>query len=558
MPNIFENSLKKSLIFKDESKLDINFIPKRLPHRSKELSLLSQLFLTLLTNPNKTSRKILITGKKSLGKTRTVKFFAEMLKEASKKRDVLIKYVYINCRKERTSFKVLMRIIRSLNNNFPKGRYSLQDLHEIIDEYLNSQNAHLLLILEDLNYLISNERDLIYTLTELNENSNNYSSTPQRVSIIGIVQEISSLINLDNSTLRTLQKNIIRFNDYSSEQIFDILKYRAEISLRDNVISDELIEMITDIVSGDMEYGLKFLWKASKIAERKHLNIVTAECITIAKQDLVLSSTLNALSSMSIQMLLFFLSIVRILGESEESYIPLNEIIIYYQALCEEKDIVPHSLSQLNNFLRTFKKEDFLSLKLVNKKIEGIEILSEIRGTPLSRFEELLVNTLSSKGIPKYKMKREEQYEDLPEEENLEEDPQEVIHNYIAEHFPNTVDTTQYSFEELVNMVIKKEMEKELIKVHTAQIDDYAKYLRKKKGEDYELSEDYEEKELAEIESYIQHLATLDAFLQEENSYDYYDYLDFLEIEDIDAYNKYIDDKIQDYVEYLRKIKDST
>jgi len=45
---------------------------------------LSQLFLTLLTNPNKTSRKILITGKTGIGKTVTVKVFGEMLREAIK------------------------------------------------------------------------------------------------------------------------------------------------------------------------------------------------------------------------------------------------------------------------------------------------------------------------------------------------------------------------------------------------------------------------------------------------------------------------------------------
>ncbi|GAG68487.1 unnamed protein product, partial [marine sediment metagenome] len=51
----FEELLKKPSLFKEESKLDNNFIPKRLPHREKELSLLSQLFLALLTNPNSIS-----------------------------------------------------------------------------------------------------------------------------------------------------------------------------------------------------------------------------------------------------------------------------------------------------------------------------------------------------------------------------------------------------------------------------------------------------------------------------------------------------------------------
>ena len=73
--NLFEELLNRPSIFKDESKLDLDYVPESLPHRNKELSLLSQLFLILLTNPNLISRKILIIGKTGIGKTVTVKLF---------------------------------------------------------------------------------------------------------------------------------------------------------------------------------------------------------------------------------------------------------------------------------------------------------------------------------------------------------------------------------------------------------------------------------------------------------------------------------------------------
>ena len=79
----FEEFLKKPSLFQDESKLEMNFVPNKLPHRDKELSLLSQLFLTLITDPNSISRKILITGKTGIGKTVTIKYFGEILKKAS-------------------------------------------------------------------------------------------------------------------------------------------------------------------------------------------------------------------------------------------------------------------------------------------------------------------------------------------------------------------------------------------------------------------------------------------------------------------------------------------
>jgi len=257
----FEDLLKKPSLFQDEIKLDINYVPNKLPHRDKELSLLSQLFLTIITNPNSISRKILITGKIGIGKTVTVKYFGDLLKKASKKRNIGIKYVHINCRKERTSYKILIKIIRIINKNFPKRGYSPQDLLEILLDLLNIQNLHLLIVLDELNYLIDKGEDLIYLLTRINDDSVN---SQQRISIIGIVRDITCLNNIDNSTMSTLQRNIIKFNNYSKKQIFDILKYRANISLKKNIISDELIEMISESTynNGDVRYGLNILLMA--------------------------------------------------------------------------------------------------------------------------------------------------------------------------------------------------------------------------------------------------------------------------------------------------------
>ena len=396
--DLFEELLKKPSIFKDESKLDINFVPNRLPHRNKELSLLSQLFLTLLTNPNEISRKILITGKTGIGKTVTVKLFGEMLKKASIKRNVPINCIHINCRKERTSYKVLIKIIRSLNKNFPKRGYSPQDLLEIINDFLNLQNLHLLIILDELNYLINNDRDLIYSLTRLNDDSYNQ---PQRLSLIGIVRDISCINNLDYSTLSTLQRNIIRFNNYTNEQIFDILKYRVDISLRKNIISDELIEMIADMVfiKGDIRYGLNLLWKATKIAESQNLKSITTECVRQANQDLVPFSTLDILKDMTEQKLIFLLSIVILLKKSQEPRSSFIEIVKSYIILCENTGLKPRSYSQLWNYLQEYKKENFVSLKLQSKQIKGRRALIEIHNILLPKFEEMIVNILNSKGI---------------------------------------------------------------------------------------------------------------------------------------------------------------
>ncbi|MFX1315137.1 MAG: Cdc6/Cdc18 family protein [Promethearchaeota archaeon] len=396
--NYFEELIKRPSIFKDESKLDINFVPDDLPHRKKELLLLSQLFLTLITNPNSISRKVLISGKTGIGKTVTVKFFGEILKRASIERDISIKYVHINCRKERTSYKVLVKIIRLIDENFPQRGYSPQDLLEFIIDYLNKNDLHLLIVLDELSYLINKGEDLIYSLTRINDDSIN---SQQRLSIIGIVRDISCLNNLDHSTLSTLQKNIIKFNEYTIEQTFDIIKYRADLSLTNNALSDDLVEMISEIVleNGDIRYGLNILWRAAKIAESQNLKYITAECIRAGNQDLVPFSTQDILRYMASQKLIFLLAIVKSLKMNESANISFLEIIKIYNIICENIGLKSRSYSQLWNYLKEFNRESLILIKVTGENIKGRKTFIEIPNVELSKFEKIIINTLNRNGV---------------------------------------------------------------------------------------------------------------------------------------------------------------
>ncbi|MFX1280907.1 MAG: Cdc6/Cdc18 family protein [Promethearchaeota archaeon] len=394
----FEELLNKPSLFQDESKLDMNFIPAKLPHRDKELSLLSQLFLTLITNPNSISRKILITGKTGIGKTATIKYFGRILQKISKERNVEIKYAHINCRKERTSYKVLIKTIRVLNENFPKRGYSPQDLLEILSDFLNQQDFHILIVLDELNYLINRGEDLIYALTRINDDSIEFH---ERISIIGIVRDTSCLNNLDYSTVSSLQRNIIKFSNYSKEQIFDILKYRAYLSLKENVISDDSLKAIADItyLNGDIRNGLNVLWKAAKIAESRNLNYIDSECIRLGSQELVPFSTLDVLKYMTSQKLFFLLAIMKGLKNSFKTKISFIEILKRYQIICENYGLQSRSNSQLWNYLQEFKREGIILIEILGEKIRGRRALVQIPEIDLKKLEKIVIEILQSKGL---------------------------------------------------------------------------------------------------------------------------------------------------------------
>ena len=394
----FEELLKRPSLFKDESKLDINFIPDELPHREKELSLLSQLFLGLITNPNTISRKILITGKTGIGKTVTVKRFGKLLENASKKRNINIKYVHVNCRKERTSYKVLIKLIQLLDRNFPKRGYSLQDLLDVLIEFLHRNDMHILIVLDELSYLINKHEDLIYSLTRVNDDT---IQSDQRLSIIGIVRDLSCLSNLDISTMSTLQTNIIDFKKYSRGQIFDILKYRADISLKKNVLSDKMITMISEITfnSSDVRCGLNIIWRSCKIAENKNLKYINSECVRLGNQDLLPYSTLDILECMNSQKLSFLLAIIKELNNRDNIKIGFNEAVKMYYIICENIELKPRSNSQLWNYLQEFKRENLIATKTISERIKGRRTIIEIPDLSLPHLERNTIEILTSKGF---------------------------------------------------------------------------------------------------------------------------------------------------------------
>ena len=276
---LFDNAFKKSLIFKDENKLDIDFATNRIPiGRGREISILSQLFLALLTNPNKISRKILITGNKGIGKTRTIKVFGEMITKWSK--IVPIKYIHINCKKENSTQKILIQIIRLLNNEFPEGEYSIKSLKEALRILIGENpNIHILIALDNLNYIVKNKEDIIssiFSLTNVDEISFDPSYS---FSIIGIVRNLWSITS---SMLSSFQRGIIRFADYSREQLFDMLKNRAQISFREHVVSEKLIEFLAEYLYRNnipLKKGLQLLRNAGKIAQKRNLGIINVTCL---------------------------------------------------------------------------------------------------------------------------------------------------------------------------------------------------------------------------------------------------------------------------------------
>ena len=102
-------------VFKDEAKLDINYIPQQLPHREKEHRMLMEFFSFLTRFPERMSQRVIITGDVGTGKTVLTQHFGAAITSEANKRAVKLRYVHVNCREFRGS---LQPILHHASNTF--------------------------------------------------------------------------------------------------------------------------------------------------------------------------------------------------------------------------------------------------------------------------------------------------------------------------------------------------------------------------------------------------------------------------------------------------------
>ncbi|MCF2138975.1 MAG: AAA family ATPase [Candidatus Lokiarchaeota archaeon] len=393
--NYLEDQFLSKTLFLHEEFLEINYIPDILIHRETELILLSKIFVKLLEDPFLISRKVTIQGEIGIGKTVIAKTFGKMLLMSSEKRNLNIKYIHINCRKEKTPYNILNRIFFHLNCKFSSRGYSVQELITFLEDYLKKSQIYLVLTLDELNYLQFSNFNLIYSLSRLNET--NYDRK-NFISLIIIVRNLILLGNLDDSTKSTLQGNIISLKKYTKNQIIDILSARIKISIKQDVFSTELIEYIASQIesSGDIRKGLNIIRNSTKIAESKELDKVSKKEIDSALNNIIPNLQFDIIDSLNLHENILLFSILDSIIDFGESKITFVEIKENYGKLCLNLHKTPRKNTQLWIYLQHFANFGLISINTISKNIKGRKSFISINDLPIETMHKKLGNKIRS------------------------------------------------------------------------------------------------------------------------------------------------------------------
>lgn len=383
-------------VFKDEAKLDITYVPSRLPHREAEMRLLKEFFSFTFSAPEKMAQRVLIVGDVGTGKTALSQRFGADIVEQAKQRGLNLYYIHVNCRQYRGSlFFILHHAVSVFHPNFPKRGFSAEELLNIFLQILDEQNAHVILTLDEFESLIEREgSESVYKLTRLQETRLN---KPQRISLICILKNVKAVESLDPSTRSTLQSNIIRLERYSKEQLVDIIRDRVQLAFKPLTVSEDTTSLIAELAhseGGNARFAIELLWRAGKYADAEDLGAVTPECVRKAVSSIYAATRKSDLASLSLHEKLFLLGVARFFKENDKAYASLTEVEQAYTVVCEEFGVEPHTHTQLWKYLQMLSALGIIEKSVSSTGQRGRTTLICLPSIPANELEKELAMLL--------------------------------------------------------------------------------------------------------------------------------------------------------------------
>jgi cell division control protein 6 len=388
-------------VFKDESKLDINYVPSRLPHRELEHRLLMEFFAFLLRFPERMAQRVIITGDVGTGKTALAQRFGADIGLEAGKRSVKLRYIHVNCREFRGSLLlVLQHAVAVFRPNFPKRGFSAEEILSALAQCLDEENAYAILALDEFDSLIEHEgSEAVYKLTRLQETR---AGKPQRISLIGIIRDIALLDKLDASARSTLQRNVISLEKYSEPQLVDILNDRVAMAFDPSAVPDDTVSLIAELgrsESGNARFAIELLWRAGKYADAEDAGMVLPECVRRAVSSILPTMKKSELESLGLHEKLFLLGAARLFKDSEKAYASLTEVEQAYAVVCEEVGEEPSSHTQAWKYAQLLSDLGFLKTEVASVATRGRSTRVSLPAVPAGELEKELVGILEKKNV---------------------------------------------------------------------------------------------------------------------------------------------------------------
>ncbi len=259
---------------------DFNYIPDKPLMRDEIKPVIDALLRYQQTG---IANNVLILGSRGSGKSLSARYLMKLLSAQNQ-----LKFVYVNCRHQNTSFKILSHLLGLR----ARGR----TLDEIWCQFTDAYHGRTVFILDEID-LINDKNSRTDILYLISRSDRNYMA-------VLLSNNPKFTIRLDESIMSTLQPEIVHFSNYDAQEIAHILTDRAKAGLKFLPESeiDQIAAMTVKNTNSDVRVAIKTLYLAAlepDVALKEHFEKAVRDIMFEVVKDLNDKSLLILKSALS-------------------------------------------------------------------------------------------------------------------------------------------------------------------------------------------------------------------------------------------------------------------
>ncbi len=357
---IFQRAKEGKALFQDRKALSPEYIPENLPFRTKQISEVAEVLAPAL-HQSKPSN-LLLYGKTGTGKTAVARRVVQRLAEQS---NGTIQTPYVNTRIVGTEYRTLSDIAAQLGIEVPFTGLSIGELVSRIFKSIQSKGANVVLILDEIDYLVNAYNDdILYEFTRAGERI-----TPGFLSLIGISNNLTFKEGLDARVLSSLGEEELVFPPYTTEELRSILLERSRVAFRPGAVPEATINLCAALAGsehGDARRAVDLLRVAGEVAEREGKPSVDEECLRKASDKVERDRIQEALFSLPLQ------NKIIILGASKfSSGSNTGELYLAYTNLARKSGVEVLTQRRVSGIIAELDLLGLLEATIVSKGRRG-------------------------------------------------------------------------------------------------------------------------------------------------------------------------------------------
>ncbi len=248
---LFKDTLRADQsLFRNETALEYEFLPKLLPYREYQQKYVANCIKPLLQERN--GRNVFIFGAPGIGKTAAMR---HILRELDDESDEVVP-VYINCWQKNTTFKIILEMCDALGYKLTHNKKT-DELFGIVKGILN-KNA-VVFVFDEVDKL--EDFDFLYMILE-----DIYKKT-----VVLITNFKEWLDDLDDRIKSRLMADLLEFKPYNLTETRGILKQRVGSAFVPDVWEDDAFEVVVKKTASleDIRTGLHLMRESGINAEAR-------------------------------------------------------------------------------------------------------------------------------------------------------------------------------------------------------------------------------------------------------------------------------------------------